>query len=44
MNKIKNSFLHRKNTVISKDSDNLHKSFARFKEYQIMNNQNLQRF
>jgi len=44
MNKIKNSFLMRKNTVMSKDSDNLHKSLIKLKDYQILNNPNLQRF
>lgn len=35
----------RKNTTMSKDSDNLHKSMARIKDnYQILNNPNLKRF
>jgi hypothetical protein len=44
MNKLKSKFLLRKNTVMSKDSDTLHKSLVKIKDYQILNNQNLQRF
>ncbi len=47
MSKIKNlgnlGFM-RKNTGISKNSDDFHKSFARLKDFQILNNPNLQRF
>ena len=39
MNKIKNSFLLRKNKVMSKDSD-----LIKLKDFKILNNQNLQRF
>lgn len=44
MSKIKNLGILRKNTIYSRNSDDFHNSLHRLKEFQIINNPNLQRF
>lgn len=44
MSKLKNFGFMRRNNSMSKNSEDFHKSFMRLKDFQIMNNPNLQRF